>query len=239
MTARGSGEFDKVVAVFQPLRNDVYVALRRAILLQHLSPGDRVVEAELARQMQISRGPIRESLGQLEQEGYVEYRPRKGFYVTLLSAERALDQYTVRAELEGLAVRLATPRVTDADLAALQEHIDAMVGHARTGDADNLLLADVAFHELMCQLAGNPVLFKAWRALGPDSWTLFSGRQQDGHHPPTELATRHVPILDAIRGGDVEAAARAARDHILEVGRIVAAELSAKAIGDAPRSEVR
>src|SRR5438309_8831957 len=101
---------------FRPLRHDGYGALRGAIRLGHLRPGERVVEAEIARQMGISRGPIREAVRQLEQDGLVEYQPRRGVIVTALTRERVLDAYAVRAQLEGFAARLATTCATPADL---------------------------------------------------------------------------------------------------------------------------
>src|SRR5690348_216510 len=76
---------------FRPLRSDAYEALREAILLGRLRPGERVVEAEIARQMGISRGPIREAVRQLEQEDLVVYNPRRGVVVARLTREAAED----------------------------------------------------------------------------------------------------------------------------------------------------
>src|SRR5579871_6440709 len=81
---------------FRPLRHDAYDALREAILLGQLPPGTRIVEAEIARQMGISRGPIREAVRQLEQDGLVEYQPRHGVIVAELTREQVLDTYAVR-----------------------------------------------------------------------------------------------------------------------------------------------
>src|SRR5579871_3491091 len=108
---------------FRPLRHDAYDALREAILLGRLMPGARIVEAEVARQMGISRGPIREAVRQLEQDGLVEYQPRRGVVVIELTRERIYDAYAVRANLEGFAARLAVPRITPVDVQRLEELI--------------------------------------------------------------------------------------------------------------------
>ncbi|MCL4545342.1 MAG: GntR family transcriptional regulator, partial [Chloroflexi bacterium] len=166
---------------FRPLRRDAYDALREAILLGRLQPGQRVVEAEIARHMGISRGPIREAIRQLEQDGLLEYHPRRGAVVSTLSRERIVDAYTVRAALEGLAAKLASQSLTAAGVARLAQLLDTMRVCAQQEDSDRLLQADVQFHESICELSGNRVLLRLWMSVGPHAWTLFSGAQQRGY----------------------------------------------------------
>lgn len=201
---------------FRPLCRDAYEALREVILLGRLSPGQRVIEAEVARQMGISRGPIREAIRQLEQDGLLEYHPRRGAVVSTLSRERIIDAYTVRAALEGLAARLASHRLTAGGIARLTHLLEAMRGCAQREDADCLLQADVQFHESICELSGNHVLLRLWRSIGPHAWTLFSGAQQRGYSLHT-LAERHQYVLDALQAGDPLHAERVAAAHIEEI----------------------
>jgi DNA-binding GntR family transcriptional regulator len=205
---------------FRPLRNDAYEALREAILVGRLRPGERVVEAEIARQMGISRGPIREAVRQLEQEHLVEYHPRRGVVVARLTREAAQDTYTVRAELDGFAARLSAVRITDEQLEQLDGLITTMRQQAAEEDRDRLLHTDVEFHRCICTVAGNRVLLRAWSSLGPYAWTLFSGMQLRGYSLG-DLAERHMPIADALRDRDPERAERAARQHTLEIARNV------------------
>jgi DNA-binding GntR family transcriptional regulator len=205
---------------FRPLRNDAYEALREAILLGRLRPGERVVEAEIARQMGISRGPIREAVRQLEQEHLVEYHPRRGVVVARLTREAVQDTYAVRAELDGFAARLSAVRITDEHLGQLDGLIAAMHRQAAEGDSDGLLHTDVEFHRCICTMAGNRVLLRAWSSLGPYAWTLFSGIQVRGYSLG-DLAERHVPIADALRARDPVQAERAAKEHTLEIARNV------------------
>jgi len=208
------------VPQFRPLRNDAYEALREAILLGRLRPGERVVEAEIARQMGISRGPIREAVRQLEQEHLVEYHPRRGVVVARLTREAVQDTYAVRAELDGFAARLSAGRITDEQLEQLDGLIAAMRRQAAEGDSDGLLHTDVEFHRCICTTAGNRVLLRAWSSLGPYAWTLFSGIQVRGYSLG-DLAERHVPIADALRSGDPVRAERTAKEHTLEIARNV------------------
>jgi DNA-binding GntR family transcriptional regulator len=205
---------------FRPLRNDAYEALREAILLGRLRPGERVVEAEIARQMGISRGPIREAVRQLEQEHLVEYHPRRGVVVARLTREAVQDTYAVRAELDGFAARLSAVQITDEQLGQLDGLIAAMRLQATEGDSDGLLHTDVEFHRCICTMAGNRVLLRAWSSLGPYAWTLFSGIQVRGYSLG-DLAERHVPIADALRARDPVRAERTAKEHTLEIARNV------------------
>jgi DNA-binding GntR family transcriptional regulator len=205
---------------FRPLRSDAYEALREAILLRRLQPGERIVEAEIARQMGISRGPIREAVRQLEQEELVEYQPRRGVVVARLSHEAVRDTYAVRAELDGFAARLAAARITDTQLAHLDSLIGTMRRQAHADDHEALLTTDVEFHRSIYTVAGNKVLQRAWANLGPHAWTLFSGLQLRGYSL-RDLAERHLSIVQALRTHDPLTAERAAREHTLEIARNV------------------
>jgi DNA-binding GntR family transcriptional regulator len=209
---------------YRPLRADVYETLREAVLLGRLAPGKRIVEAEIARQTGISRGPIREAVRQLEQDGLVEYRPRHGVFVAELTREGVLEAYTVRAQLEGLALRLAVGRITAAELTHLEGMLAQMREHARTPDAYALLHTDVAFHEQLCRISGNRMLLRLWKSLGPHAWTLFTGAQVHGY-TLEQLAERHSTILDALRAGDPDNAERVSKAHTLELAQNVLEQL--------------
>ena len=210
----------KQAPAFRPLRHDAYAALYEAILLGTLPPGERLVEAEIARQMGISRGPLREAIRQLEQDGLVEYRPRRGAVVAELTRERVLDAYSTRAELEGFAARLAAGRLAAADVARLEDLCELMQRCAEGGDSAGLLQADVKFHQAICEIAGNRVLLRLWTSLGPHGWTLFSGAQQRGYGLAA-LAARHRAVLAALQSGDAACAEQVAREHTQEIMRNV------------------
>ena len=99
-------------AVKRALHNEVYDALRQAVSSGALGRGQRVNEAEIARQMQISRAPVREAIRQLEHEGLLVSVPRRGTFVVALSRDDVEEAYTLRADLEARAVRRAAPRST-------------------------------------------------------------------------------------------------------------------------------
>ena len=103
------------------LKDRAYAAIKEAILSLKLQPGTLLVETELARQLGISKTPVRDALQELEREGLVTRILFKGTYVTEVSARDAEEIFQLRAVLEGLAARLATPRLTPEDLARARQ----------------------------------------------------------------------------------------------------------------------
>src|SRR5919197_3923039 len=97
----------------------VHQHLREEIISGSLTPGAELQEMALAESLGVSRGPIREAIGRLAAEGLVTVRPRRGAVVRALSKEEFLEAYQVREALEPMAVRLAVPKLTDADFGEL------------------------------------------------------------------------------------------------------------------------
>ena len=90
---------------YKPLRDVVFESLREAILEGKLSPGQRLMEVQLAEQLGVSRTPVREAIRKLELEGLVVMLPRKGAYVADISLKDLVDVLEIRASLEGLISR--------------------------------------------------------------------------------------------------------------------------------------
>ena len=123
--------FDEITIALSSLVNEqpnAYDVLRGAILSGQLAPGARIVEADIARQMAISRSPVREAVRKLEREGLVEYVPRRGTVVVGLSRDDVEDAYSLRAHLEAYAARLAAVGASEAQLAGLAEMLERMRG---------------------------------------------------------------------------------------------------------------
>jgi DNA-binding GntR family transcriptional regulator len=205
------------------LSQRVYEHLRGEILANRLAPGTELSEVALSRELQISRGPIREALSRLAAEGLITMRPRRRAEVRSLTTQELIDAYQVREALEVMAVRLAIPRITEADLGRLEDLIDQMAGHAGRQAVADFFAANVAFHELLCALSGNDKLREMHHRLEGEI-----GRFQD-----RTLALRgsldgslaeHRAILAAIRLRDADQAAQLTADHIrVPVQRLQAA----------------
>ncbi len=214
---------------FRPLSEDAYDALRAAILGGRLEPGERIVEADIARQMATSRSPVREAVRKLEHEGLLEYVPRRGTTVVGLSRDDVADAYQLRAHLEAYGARLAASRASAAQLARLLEMIEQMRQSAADDDLEGLVTADVEFHRLVCEAANSRRLSQLWETLNPARWTLVSGLRATDLSLE-QIAERHRPILAALQSRRPDQAESIIRRHILELGERVLAGLAARAV---------
>jgi DNA-binding GntR family transcriptional regulator len=136
--------------------------LRERILTGTFPPGFRLVEADIARQLQTSRGPVREALAMLRAEGLVDEDPGRGAFVAVLDAREIEEIYEVRAALESAAARLVIARGDPADRRALEAALDEMRRAAAAGDRVALIDADLALHGTLCRVSGNQRLYRIW-----------------------------------------------------------------------------
>jgi DNA-binding GntR family transcriptional regulator len=204
------------------LSQRAYEHLRGEILAERLAPGTELSEVALSRELDISRGPIREAMGRLAAEGLITMRPRRRAEVRSLTTQELIDAYQVREALEVMAVRLAIPRITEADLARLDDLIDQMAGHARRQAVADFFAANVAFHETLCELSGNDKLREVHHRLEGEigrfqARTLALRGSLDGS------LTEHRAIVAAIRLRDADKAAQLTAAHI----RVPAQQLQA------------
>src|SRR5690349_23549507 len=128
--------------------------LEEAILEGDLKPGQRLRAEALAQRFGTSRTPIREALLQLEAQGLVDVEPNRGAVVRAFDRDDLLDLYELRALLEPKAAALAAQRITEADVDRLEDLCEA----------DDLIVANEAFHRIILEAAGSPRLTVAMRA---------------------------------------------------------------------------
>ena len=211
------------------LSQRVYEHLREEILADHLLPGTELSEVALSKELAISRGPIREAMGRLSAEGLITMRPRRRAEVRSLTPQELIDAYQVREALEVMAVRLAIPRLTEADLARLDQLMERMAGHIAEGAVREFFAANVEFHETLCELSGNPKLQEVHHRLEGEIGR-FQSRTLALRGSMDDSLTEHRAILAAIRLRDVDRAAALTADHI----RVPAQRLQAALRDDAP-----
>lgn len=185
------------------------------ILQGDLPPGSRLVETKLARQLGTSQAPIREALRDLASLGFIETQPYKGSWVRKPSKRELIDAIEVRAELEGLAAKLAAERRDEKCVADLERLLDEMAAAAERGDAHDQARKNTEFHARIVAAAGNDMLQHHWSMLEPFGRTYVTASAEgvDLHW----LGDRHRGILNAIRDQDPARAAELAVTHAAEV----------------------
>jgi len=200
------------------LREQVKEVLLERILRGELKPGDRLVETRIAQELGTSQAPVREALRDLELANLVESEPFRGSRVRHVSDEELLQTFPVRAVLEELAAKGAA-RTAGGDVAVLESEIEAMEAAARTGDVRVQVAHDIVFHRAVAELSGNRPLLQAWLALGVEVPTAFAVYWT--YFDPIEIVEFHLPIMEAIRDGDVTRAGAEARAHVRRTEKVV------------------
>lgn len=195
----------------------VYDAIREAIVNKTLPPGGRVSEASLARQLAVSKTPVREALLRLQSVGLVEADGNRGARVVQPSESAIMCAYEVRAVLEAAAARFAAERAAPTEGLHLVELAQKSLSCAEVGDREGFLQWDGVFHRAIAEAAGNLQL----RELVENALTLTSAlRQRDipenGAYS-VKCGKHHTRIASAIKRGLGEQAAEAAQVHVLDV----------------------
>jgi DNA-binding GntR family transcriptional regulator len=196
----------------QTAQDVVLAAMRRSILSGELAPGTRLRQEKLAAEFGTSRIPVREALRALEYEGLVRSEPYRGFTVTELDADDIEEVYDLRILLEGHAVRLALPLMTDDDGRVLEEMYAEMVS-APPGDAQ--LAARERFYIRLYAMTGRPRLVGLIARLRQE--VARSLRWPTLQHAPSH----HEAFFEAIRAGDAERAASQLATHYRRVAILI------------------
>lgn len=193
------------------LRERAYAELRSRIVNLVYAPGQRILERDLAAELEVSRIPLREAMQMLQNDGLVVAVPRQGAIVAPFTADDVRDLFDVRESLEVLAARLAAERADEAGLAALrarmQEAREAVARH----DDPAVAAANSGFHRVLVEVAANPLLSGLMRPLEARvQWLFHLTRERD----LVQQCDEHQELYDAIAARDAERAARIAFDHV-------------------------
>jgi len=200
-------------------RDRVKDVILQRIVSGEYPPGSRLVETRIAQELGVSQAPVREALRDLEQLGCIVHEPFRGCSVRAFSADELLEAFPVRAALEALAARLAAERITEQELLRLAELVETMRAAARRGDAHGQSQANASFHATIVRAARNATLERQWALLEPFSRTYLTVSQAG--LDLLALSERHIPILDALRGRDPDAAADAMHRHLMDAAELL------------------
>lgn len=184
--------------------------LREAIATGELAPGVHLPQEDLAEQMGLSLIPVREALRILESEGLILHHPRRGYFVTQLTIDNALEIYELRKEVEDYAVRKALPRLTPEVFDLMEREMAACsAGHAR-GEVVEALEANRRFHFALIEDTNQPYA----QRLTHELWELTQAyRHRYSANEREAIDAAHRRILDAARRRDVDRLLAELDDH--------------------------
>lgn len=198
---------------YKPLRELVCENIRQAIIDGTFSPGERLMEIQLADEMGVSRTPVREAIRKLELEGFVVMIPRRGTYVADISIRDITEIYEIRTCLDVLSAGLAAERITDEELEALNRLLVEIGQYIAENNMEKIVEADTAFHDILYQASRNERLRSIINNLR-EQLTGIRGRSMSYPGRLVETMDEHRALVDSIAARDVERAQNAARVHI-------------------------
>lgn len=185
----------------------------RRIIGGELARGQRLTEEQIAAESGVSRTPVREAVRRLAEMGLVVIHPRARLEVASPQPGEIKEISALREELEAMALRLALPRMTDADVARLEATCNACRQHAEAGARLEAFRCDSEFHLGLAELAGNRYLCEALRRLDVKVQLCRAFACVDMDKIRSDVAA-HGRIVAALRRRDAEAAEAALRRHI-------------------------
>jgi DNA-binding GntR family transcriptional regulator len=192
---------------------EAYRHIQRALRLGRYKPGDRLIPEEIAAEIGMSRMPVREAFRRLASDGLVVLRPNRGCVVAGLTVDELYEIFEIRSVLEGLALRLAMPRINDEELEEFERLLNRMERAGQSGSSD-WVARHQEFHGRICALSQRPKLIHQISALH----TVIEPYMRlwfDYVEKPLSAREEHAAVIAALRSGDAGHAEQVMQDHVL------------------------
>src|SRR6476620_1783774 len=199
-----------------------YELLRAAIVSGQLQPSQRLVEADLIEMLGASRSAVRTALVRLAQEGLVDHERNRGAKVRFVDEDEAAEILESRMVLEGLAARSAARNVTKKQVAELRSLLKQMRARLDAGDPLGASELNAQLHARLLEIAGHKTVSRLVSTLNSQlvrfqyKTILVPGRAE-------QSLAEHTAIVDAVAGGDPDAAEQAVREHLAHVAEALRA----------------
>ncbi|MFZ9510108.1 MAG: GntR family transcriptional regulator [Burkholderiaceae bacterium] len=212
------------------LVEQVHKAILSDIASGKLPAGARIIQEQIAQELGVSRQPVQQALTLLRKEGVLSDAPGRGLQVAPLDLAHVQQMYAVRAVIDGLAFRkaaeMSAARAKDKGPALIRAGRKA----AASGSVSAMIAADMAFHEFIYALSGNPLVAPAMQT----HWThaqRVMGEVLMRDDKPRDIWDQHEALLEAVASGKGTQAERMARQHIIEAADFMIARLKAEGQG--------
>jgi DNA-binding GntR family transcriptional regulator len=205
------------VKAIQPLplvtrRSLVVDALREAILTGELPPGTKITEMDLVARLQVSRGPIREGIRELIDEGLLSSQPYTGTYVTTMDQKTIGEAYGLRRVLEKYAFTLVWPRRDTEFKRTLMRRYEALLVAADSGDSADEMRAEIEFHGVPYEFSGDTLLMNTWRHVTRRMQLCFILHRATPESPNS--VSMHERFLELALGDNLELMLQEVDKHI-------------------------
>jgi DNA-binding GntR family transcriptional regulator len=197
-----------------------YDRLRDAIVRGELVPGEKIKDGDLAEMLGLSRTPVREALTRLVESGLVESKPGVYTRVSTLNQHDVAANLAVLKALDSLAMESAVPRLTERDIQTMRQANKDFATAVQRQDVSKALAADDAFHHIIIEAAGNPVIARIVEQLHPQLHRILY-RKFSGLLGGEETINHHEELIRVCEQGDAQAAAAMSGEHWSHLGDLI------------------
>lgn len=199
--------------ISEPVNQQVYRTLRRAIITCQVLPGILLSEKDISTQFNVSRQPVREAFIKLAEAGLVKILPQRGTFVTKISVKKVIDGQFIREAVECAIIKRAAQEISDADLLLLEQNLKEQIDANKRKDIRYFLEKDDEFHQILMNVVDCPM---AWETVENIKAMMDRVRYLtlEDISPPEDLVKQHEKIVIALKKHDPEKAALALHEHL-------------------------
>lgn len=199
--------------ISEPVNQQVYRALRRAIITCQVLPGVLLSEKEISSQFNVSRQPVREAFIKLAEAGLVKILPQRGTFVTKISIKKVIDGQFIREAVECAIIKRVAQEITESDLVLLDKNLAEQIDANKRKDIRCFLEKDDEFHQIIMNVIDCPM---AWETVENIKAMMDRVRYLtlEDISPPEDLVKQHKKIVMALKKHDPEMAALALHEHL-------------------------
>jgi len=212
------------------IRESIVNYLRNDILTGEYEPGHRIIEADIANHFNVSRGPVREAIRQLEQEGLLEYERNKGCKIKILTADEAWEIYLLRSDLESLSVKVLNGVIEEEYLRNMRKAVNEMQFYVNEMDINKLVEKDHEFHSQIIKASKMSRIENLWTSLNGTSFAIFLTVAKIKRENLLLMVEKHQRLLNVLMLNNVENSCQEIEKHYLTTGRILYLKSTGKKI---------
>ncbi len=197
----------------ETLRQQAYKIIKEKIVCLQIKPGERLFEADLAKDLKMGRTPVREAILMLENEKLVECNDKMGYIVRKLSREETYDFFALRMVIEDFAIPLIVKGLTNDIIAELERNIQMVKEYAEKNDFPNIIRYETEFHEILYRTTNSKVFIEVISGI-VDKFQWLRAIALSAPGGVQQSLDEHIKILSAYKTGDISEVKRLTEQHI-------------------------
>lgn len=216
---------NKLGKIFENLEEKVYKIVKDKIIYHEITPGERIIDKDIANELSVSRSMIRQVFAILVKEELLTIIPRNGFYVRKIDKKEIEEIYNVRSVLEGYAVKLAVPKISEKKIDQLEVIFNKAKKDLGKNKVNSFIKTDEQLHKMLIDNCGNNYLKKIINGYN-NHYIFFRVVDLSRIERAEESYFEHYEIFKAVKNRNIELSSRLMEEHIMNAKNIILANFN-------------